>query len=448
MLLKRTIRALFFAGTMAAMAGEAIILDADGTIVDPGKCEVSKVEHGWDVRKNAYLQFELKSPVDGKYKLVVNKLPPMNYIIHIDGFSVGRHHINEFAKGIELELGKGESKVRIDKQGGTVVKPAERIKWQKMLVEVKSSLDGTLQPCYYWAPAKAKSESVPLIVGLHTWSGDYFQLSHYATTQREAERRGWAFVGPNFRGPNSTPAACGGDPAVQDIVDAVNYAKAQVKIDERRVYIIGGSGGGHMTLLMLGRHPEVFAAGAAFCPITDLARWHADSLLEHPGRGKNYAKMMEGACGGAPAGREKEYAHRSPLTWLGRAKAAGVPAYVCTGIHDGWAGSVPVGHSFRAFNALCAPADMISEADIAAVEATQAIPATLKSEPTDDPFYTKKGRIHFRRTSNMARLTIFEGGHGGNFQAGFDFLSRQAKGNPADWTLPATGRGGEEKLEK
>ena len=94
----------------------------------------------------------------------------------------------------------------------------------------------------------------------------------------------------------------GSDYAVQDIVDAVSYAKANAKIDAARIYIVGGSGGGHITLLMLGRHPELFAAGAAFCPISDLARWHADSLEDHPGRGKCYAEMMEKSCGGTPAG--------------------------------------------------------------------------------------------------------------------------------------------------
>ena len=320
--------------------------------------------------------------------------------------------------------------------------------WTRILVQVKSTLDGTLQPCYFWAPDESKTNAVPLIVGLHTWSADYRQTSHYATVLKYARAKGWAMVGPNFRGPNKTPPACGGDPAVQDIVDAVNYAKAHVKIDSARVYIVGGSGGGHMTLLMLGRHPEIFAAGAAFCPITDLARWHADSLLVHPGRGKHYAKMLEGACGGTPAEKPEEYAHRSPLTWLDRARKAGVGAYIVTGIHDGWKGSVPVGHSFRAFNALANPEDRVSEADIATIEETQQVPASLAYNGSNDPFYSERMHIHFRRTSANVRLTLMEGGHGGNFAAGLDFLSRQVKGRPTDFSLPSTGKGREEALGK
>lgn len=329
-----------------------------------------------------------------------------------------------------------------------VDKSADLAAWEPLLRHVKSSLDGTMQPCYFWAPEKAKAESVPLVVGLHTWSGSWKNVSHYSSALNYAKKNGWAMVGPNFRGPNKTPPACGGEPAVQDIVDAVEFAKREVKIDARRIYIIGGSGGGHMTLLMAGRHPEIWAGCAAFCPITDVARWHADSLLDHPGRGKHYAKMLEEACGGTPAERPQEYAARSPLTWLKHAKEAKVPVYIVTGIHDGWKGSVPVGHSFRAFNALANPEDAVSEADIRSIEETQAVPEALAYAGTKDPFYSDKMRIHFRRTSANVRFTLFEGGHGGNYSAGLDFLSRQVKGQPADMTLPEHAVGSEVKLGK
>lgn len=320
--------------------------------------------------------------------------------------------------------------------------------WEAKLVQIKSSADGTMQPCWYWAPEKAGDTAVPLIVGLHTWSYDYTRVSNYKGAQNEAKRRGWAFVGPNFRGPNSSVQGCGSDLAVQDIEDAVNYAKANCRIDADRVYIIGGSGGGHMTLLMLGRRPGLFAAGAAFCPITDLARWHAESLLKHPGREKGYARMMERSCGGTPVERADEYAKRSPLTWIAEAKKAKTPAYIATGIHDGWTGSVPVGHSIRGYNALCKKGDEVSEEHIAAIETTRGIPEGLVNEKVDDPFYSKKQRIHFRRTSGNVRVTVFEGGHSGNFRAGIDFLSRQRRGAPVDWSLPKKASGGADAISR
>ena len=344
---------------------------------------------------------------------------------------------------------------QLKKQVGIVVALAalsagaagDKGKWPAERIEVKSTLDGTLQPAWFWAPEKAKDEPVPLVVGHHSWSTDIRDLVNYRAPLNAAMTNGWVFVGPSFRGPNRRPEACGSDLAVQDIVDAIEWAKAHAKVDPKRIYIIGPSGGGHMALLMLGRHPEIFAAGVALCPITDIARWHADSLLKHPGRSADYARDIEGACGGKPEERPEEYARRSPLTWLQRTREAKVPVYICTGIHDGWKGSVPVGHAIRAFNVLADEKDRISEADIAFIEANQRTPPGFACGDLADPFYAKRP-VHLRRTSANARLTLFEGAHQGNYPAAFDFLRRQVKGRPADWTLPEAGRGAVENIAK
>ena len=158
--------------------------------------------------------------------------------------------------------------------------------------------------------------------------------------------------------------------------------------------------------------------------------------------------MMEKACGGIPSEKAEEYAKRSPLTWLAAAKAAKTPAYIATGIHDGWTGSVPVGHAIRGFNALCEKGADVSEEHIAAIETNRSIPAGLETEKVSDPFYDAKRRIHFRRTSGNVRITLFEGGHGGNFPAGFDFLSRQRRGEMVDWGLPQKASGKVEALSR
>lgn len=315
-------------------------------------------------------------------------------------------------------------------------------------VMIKSSFDGTMQPCRFYAPEKAATEEVPLIVALHTWSYSWRDTNNYTQMLELAKARGWAMVGPDFRGANKTPPACAGDAAVQDIVDAVEYAKTKAKIDPARIYIAGGSGGGHMTLVMAGRHPEIWAGCVAFCPISDLARWHADSMLKHPGRNRRYAGMMEKCCGGTPEAKPDEYRRRSPLAWLDGARKAGVPVYIATGIHDGWKGSVPVGHAIRAFNALADAKDRIPEADIAFVEKRQAMPPSLAGECAADPFYVAKGGVHFRRASANALLTIFEGGHDSNFPAGFEFLSRQRKGAKADFSIPDRADGTSAELTK
>lgn len=310
--------------------------------------------------------------------------------------------------------------------------------WDARLRTFQSTKDGTDQPFYWYDPGSPGP--VPLVVAFHSWSADWRTPSPAKTVAAYCEKNGWAMVYPNFRGPNNRPEACGSDLAVQDVVDVVEWAKKSRPIDADRVYVIGGSGGGHMTLLMSGRHPEMFAGAAAFCPITDLSRWHDESLENRPGRGARYARMMESACGGVPADRKGEYAKRSPLSYLAKARAAGLPVYVATGIHDGHRGSVPVGHSIRAFNALADAADRISEQDISAIETDEEVPARHEFSG-NDPFYVKKNRVHLRATSANVRLTVFEGGHDGNYPAGLDFLARQRRGCKADMTLPSAANG-------
>ena len=406
----------------------------DGRVMRPMHGAHSEIVNGWPVRWVGNAVFP-----NGTITVEFKDVPGAKLEITLDPSGS-----QEFKCSESVEAGR--RKVMILKKGASYPGIRSISLCAGQTLKLKSSSDGTEQPLFWYDPGSPNR--VPLIVALHTWSSDYRNPSPAKTVAAYCRQKGWTMVYPNFRGPNNRPEACGSNFAVQDIVDAIAWAKNARAIDENRIYIIGGSGGGHMALLMAGRHSEIFAGAVAFCPITDIARWHGESLEKHPGRGANYARMMESACGGTPAERSEEYAHRSPLTWLSRAREAGVPVYVATGIHDGWWGSVPVGHAIRAFNALGANTDVVSEADIGFIERNQAIPASLKSEADVDPFYDEKMRIHFRRTSGNVRLTLFEGGHSMNFPAGLDFLSRQRKGVPADWTLPFKGSGGQEALTK
>ena len=296
-------------------------------------------------------------------------------------------------------------------------------------VEITSSKDGSAQRAVWWRPdtaAKgAEGPPVPLLVFLHSWSGSIEQGPPWIA---QAKKMGWALVAPDFRGPNRRPEACASDLAVQDVLDAVEHARREARIDETRIYLVGGSGGGHMALMMAARAPQVWAGVSSWCPITDLAAWHAESSA----RKNNYARMMEQSCGGPPGpATEAEYRRRSPLFHLAAAK--GVPIDISTGIHDGHTGSVPVSHTLRAFNALAAEERRLPEADIASLVRDRGIPEGLRSEKQDDPERAKA--VLFRRVSGNARVTLFEGGHDSEPTAAVLWLSRQRKGTPADWSL-------------
>lgn len=297
-------------------------------------------------------------------------------------------------------------------------------------VSYVSSADETAQPALFWAPHKSSGPR-PLLVGVHTWSANYRQTGSSLPYLAWCKQQAWVFIHPNFRGPNRTPAALGSDLAVADIASAVAYAKTVAPVDEDRVYLIGASGGGHMSLLMAGRHPELWAGVSAWVPIADVAAWHGECAANPKFSG--YARQIEAALGGPPdvAARIADAQHRSPHKWLARAK--GLPLDINAGVHDGRTGSVPFRHSLLAFNQLAAPGDRFAPAEIEAYYASQKRPAAWPPA-ADDPLYARWTPL-VRRVSGNARVTIFEGGHDIVHVAGLNWLAQQRRGQPAVWKI-------------
>ena len=309
-------------------------------------------------------------------------------------------------------------------------------------IRISSTADQSAQPALNYVPPD-DGQAKPLLVGLHTWSGDYTQAANGSTYAAWAIQQGWAFVFPHFRGPNFMPQALGSDLAVQDVVDAVQHMQATAKVDAQRIYLIGVSGGGHMALLMAGRHPEIWAGVSAWCGISDVAQWHRDHLKG--GKPDKYAQHIESALGGAPDRPErlKKARQRSPLTWLD--KAAKVPLDIAAGVNDGRAGSVPFTHSLLAYNAV-AP-EKLDAAGIASFYQTQT-PPTGWPAPETDPLYTH-WPVVFRAASGNTRITIFQGAHEILYAPALNWLAQQRKGQPAVWTIlsPIALPGGEQKTQ-
>lgn len=294
---------------------------------------------------------------------------------------------------------------------------------ERTKVSITSSADGTQQPSYVIFPDGFDPDgaAVPLLVSLHSWSANLEQRNEHL--EKLADQRGWVYLFPNFRGRNDNPAACGSELAQQDILDAVQWAKKRYPIDPRRIYLTGSSGGGHMTMLMVGRHPKVWAAASAWVGISDLAAWHKKHA------GDRYGDMMEAACGGAPGSKDAvdaQYRQRSPLTYLHR--AAGVPLDIAAGVHDGYSGSVPIRHSLEAFNVIAkaAQAKQISAPEIEQISRRDGrLTKPLASDQVDDASFGRE--IHLRRTAGPARVTIFEGGHEGIATAAIEWLAKHRK---------------------
>ena len=293
--------------------------------------------------------------------------------------------------------------------------------WPDGVREIRypSSADQSNQPALFYSPDAKKAS--PLLVGLHTWSSDYkngYDIPH----AKWCVEQGWAFIHPNFRGPNRRPEACGSEMVIKDIASAVEWAAKESPVDHERIYLVGTSGGGHAALLLAGRLPDLWAGVSTWVGISDLAAWHRECKKTN----RKYWRDIEASCGGPPgksAAIDREYRQRSPLTWLKDYRGPAID--INAGIRDGHAGSVPISHSLLAFNQIAEKKDHIAATDILTMTKTARIPEHLRRE-IKDPAYENKHPL-FRAISKNARVTIFDGGHEFVPTAAFSWLAKQRR---------------------
>jgi poly(3-hydroxybutyrate) depolymerase len=96
-----------------------------------------------------------------------------------------------------------------------------------------------------------------------------------------------------------------------------------LRIDERRIYAVGGSMGGQETLLLLGRHPGLLTAAAAFDSVTNFYRRYFDFALRPGTRRQQALARLE--VGGTPRTNPTGYVLRSPSHWVRQVASSGVP---------------------------------------------------------------------------------------------------------------------------
>jgi poly(3-hydroxybutyrate) depolymerase len=276
----------------------------------------------------------------------------------------------------------------------------------RTLFTFKSNFDKSDQTAYLSGP-EAATQPTPLVVSLHSWSGDLEQRN--ATLETLTAKKGWYCLQPDFRGVNDRPEACASPAAQQDILDAIAWVVERHPVDVQRVYLTGSSGGGHMTMMMAARFPERWRAASAWVGISDLVDWHS---MHRDGR---YGRMLRSCCGGAPGDSlqvDEQYRLRSPISFLSGAR--NVALDIAAGIHDGHNGSVLVRQSLNAYNVLAkaANASLVSAQEIEQLSVDNG--RLTAPQPGDEGFDESFGRaFYLRRRAANARVTIFEGGHEG-----------------------------------
>ncbi|HKG11283.1 MAG TPA: prolyl oligopeptidase family serine peptidase [Gaiellaceae bacterium] len=105
-----------------------------------------------------------------------------------------------------------------------------------------------------------------------------------------------------------------------------------LRIDTDRIYALGGSMGGHETLLLLGQYPKVLAGAVAMDPVTNFYRRYWDFGLTPRTRGLQVLSRFE--VGGTPKTNPTAYVLRSPTHWIRDIAKSGVPLQLWWSLAD------------------------------------------------------------------------------------------------------------------
>ena len=197
------------------------------------------------------------------------------------------------------------------------------------LVHYKS-FDGKMISAFLWLPFNLKRDATnPGIVLPH--GGPTGQtLDSFNRNVIALVSRGYAVIAPNPRGSTGYGMAFqkanyqdlgGGD--LEDEVHAAKFMTATGYVDARKIGITGGSYGGFMTLMAIGKKPELWAAAVEQYGIID---WY--SMLQHE---DPYLQEYEKSLLGDPQKDRAVYENTSPIKFIRNAKA---PLLVLQGDND------------------------------------------------------------------------------------------------------------------
>jgi dipeptidyl aminopeptidase/acylaminoacyl peptidase len=200
---------------------------------------------------------------------------------------------------------------------------------QSQLVSYKS-FDGTMISAFVWLPFNLKRDGTNAAVVLPHGGPTGQTPDTFNRTAAALATRGYVCIAPNVRGSTgygkkfqemNVKDLGGGD--LQDEVYGVKFLQASGYIDAKRVGITGGSYGGYMTLMAIGKTPDVWAAAVEQYGIIN---WL--TMLQHEDA---FLQQYEKSLLGDPEKDRKIYEDDSPLKYIRNEKA---PLLVLQGEND------------------------------------------------------------------------------------------------------------------
>lgn len=197
------------------------------------------------------------------------------------------------------------------------------------LVHYKT-FDGKTISAFLWVPFNLQRDGTnPGIVLPH--GGPTGQtVDSFSKTAAALASRGYVCIAPNVRGSTGYGMEFqranykdlgGGD--LQDEVYAAHFLAATGYVDPAKIGITGGSYGGYMAMIAIGRTPDVWAASVELFGITD---WLTEQEHEEPS-----LQQYDQSILGDPVKDRKSYEDASPIKYFKNAKA---PLLILQGAND------------------------------------------------------------------------------------------------------------------
>jgi hypothetical protein len=255
-----------------------------------------------------------------------------------------------------------------------------------------------MQSAYFYA--SKKSGNIPLIVSLHTWSGDYNQYDPLAELVKKED---WNYIHPDFRGANDSPDACMSEAVIQDIDDVIKYAIENGNVDQNNIVVVGLSGGGMATLGIFLNSSYNLKYCMAWAPISDLEAWYYQSQYAGSEYWEDILKSTNSS-----SGLNNEDAHRRSPLYLIPSKNNLGSLEIYAGIHDGYTGSVSILHSILFYNKM-AEYYGLHTGIISDKEIIMLLSRTLQADNTIE--YLDKRRLIYKKSYRPIGLFIFDGTH-------------------------------------
>ena len=279
--------------------------------------------------------------------------------------------------------------------------------WGKsfQVIKIPSTVDGHQQGAYFYMPNEGSS--VPLVVSLHTWRGDY---TEYDPVSAFVENSQYAYIHPDFRGKMNSPSSCCSDLVIADIDAAIDFALSTGRVDPERIFLIGVSGGAYTALCSYFRSKHVFKKVISWLPITDLEAWYKQNIVR---KEFNFARDIM-ACTKSKNGilNIAEAHSRSPLYFSApKERIEAIKLDIYSGVYDGTFGNgtVPVTQASYFYNKLIRNMDTF-DADMLVSE--RELLDLFEIKAADESYGLISGhQILLKKSSGPVSINFFAAGH-------------------------------------